>query len=105
MRISVLLENNSTFVLQKLHYKQIIVEKLLDNISSNSDKVKTIKHIFENQKLKVQHQEKQQEKLLETVWQTIKETDPPQKVNRSNAEKNKEPRKRVMVLCDSMVKG
>ena len=54
-------------MLQKLHNKQIIVEKLLDNISSNSDKVKTIKHIFENQKLKVQHQEKQQEKLLETV--------------------------------------
>ena len=102
MRISVLLENNSTFLLQKLHNKQIIVEKLLDNISSNSDKVKTIKHSFENQKQKVQHQEKQQEKLLQTVRQTIKETDPPQKVNRSNADKNKEPRKRVMVLCDLM---
>ena len=77
----------------------------MDNIPSNNDKVKTVEHLSENQKQKVQHQEKQQEKLLETVQQTIKETDPPRKVNRSNADKNKEPRKKVMILGDSMLKG
>ena len=92
-------------MLQELHKKQIITEKLLDSIPSNSDKVKTVKHLSENQKQKVQHQEKHREKLLETVRQTIKETDPPQKVDRSNADKNKEPRKKVMILGDSMVKG
>ena len=101
----VLLESNSTFLLQELHNKQIIIEKILGNISSNSDKVKTVKHLSENQKQKVQHQEKQQEKLLETVRKSIKETDPPQKVNRNNVDKNKEPRKKVMILGDSMVKG
>ena len=80
-------------MLQELHNKQIIIEKLLDNISSNSGKVKTVKHLSENQKQKVRHQEKQQEKLLEAIQQTIKETDPPQKVNRNNPDKNKEPRK------------
>ena len=89
------LESNSTFLLQELHNKQIIIEKLLDNISSNSDKVKTVKHLSKNQKQKVQHQEKQQEKLLETVRQTIKEADPPQKVKRSNADKNKVPRQKL----------
>ena len=49
----------------------------MDNILSNSDKVKAVKHPSEDQKQKVQHQEKQQEKLLETFRQTIKETDPP----------------------------
>ena len=58
----VLLESNSSFLLQKLHNKQIIIEKLLDNISSNTDKVKTVKHLSENQKQKVYHHEKQQEK-------------------------------------------
>ena len=77
----------------------------MDNIPSNSDKVKTIKHLSENQTQKVQHQEKQQEKLLETVRQTIKEIDLPQKVNRSNADKNKEPRKKVVIPGNSMEKG
>ena len=65
----------------------------MDSIPSNSDKVKTVKHLSENQKQKVQHQEKHQEKLLETVRQTIKETDPPQKVDRSNADKKKRTQK------------
>ena len=47
----VLLESNSSFLL--LHNKQIIIEKFLDNIPSNSDKVKTAKHLSENQKQKV----------------------------------------------------
>lgn len=72
-----MLESNSFFLLQELHNKQIIIEKRLDNILSNSDKVKAVKHPSEDQKQKVQHQEKQQEKLLETFRQTIKETDPP----------------------------
>ena len=98
----VLPESNSSFLLQELHNKQIIIEKLLDNIPSNSHKVKTVKHLSENKKQKVQqHQEKQQEKLLKAVGQTIKETDLQQKVNRSNADKNKEPRKKVMILGDS----
>ena len=77
----------------------------MDSIPSSSDKVKTVKHLSKNQKQKVQHQEKQQEKLLKTVRQTIKETDPSQKVNRSNADKNNERRKKVMTLGDSLVKG
>ena len=72
-----MLESNSFFLLQELHNKQIIIEKRLDNILSNSDKVKAVKHPSEDQKQKVQHQEKQQEKLLETFRQTIKEIDPP----------------------------
>ena len=67
--------------------------------------MKTVKHLSEKQKQKVQHQEKQHEKLLETVQQTIKKADPPQKVKRNNAGRNKEPRKKVMILGDSMVKG
>ena len=66
--------------------------------------MKTVKHLSENKKQKVQHQGKQQEKLLETVRQTIKKNDSPKKVNRSNADKKKEPRKKVMNLGDSMVK-
>ena len=69
--------------------KQRIIEKILDNIPSNSNKAKTVQHPSGNRKQKVQHQEKQQEKLLETIQQTIKETAPTQKVNRSNADKNK----------------
>ena len=34
------------------------MEKLLDSISSNSDKMKTVKHLSEKKKQKVQHQEK-----------------------------------------------
>ena len=75
------------------------------NIPFNSNKVKTVKHLSENQKQKIQYEENQQYKLLETVWQTIKETDPPQKVNRINADKNSQPRKKVMILGDSMVQG
>ena len=100
-----MLESNSTVLLQELHNKQIIIEKPLDNISSNNNKMKTLKHTFENPKQKVQHQEVQQEKLLEIIPQTIKETGPTQKVNRSNADKNKEPRKKVMILGHLMVKG
>ena len=51
----VLLESNSTFLLQELHNKQIIIEKLLNNISSNSDKMKVVKHLSENQKQKVEN--------------------------------------------------
>ena len=91
----VLLESNNSCMLHELHNKQIITEKLLANIPSNSDKVKTVKHLSESQKQKVQHQEKQQEKFLETVRQTIKETDPPEKVNRSNADNSKEPLKKL----------
>ena len=54
-----MLESNSFFLLQELHNKQIIIEKRLDNILSNSDKVKAVKHPSEDQKQKVQHQEKQ----------------------------------------------
>ena len=43
------------FLLQELHNKQIIIEKLLDN-----------KHISDNQKQKVLHQENQLGNLLET---------------------------------------
>ena len=46
----VLLESNSSFLLQELHNKEIIIEKLLDNILSNSDKVKTVKHVSEKSK-------------------------------------------------------
>ena len=63
----VLLESNSSFLLQELHNQQIIIEKLMDNIPSKIGKVETVKHLSENQKQKVQHQEKQQEKLLENV--------------------------------------
>ena len=69
----------------------------------NSEKAKTVKHISENQKQKIQHQKKQQEKLPETVRQTINETDPSQKINISNAGKNKEPKKKVMILGDWML--
>ena len=62
--------------------------------------MKTVKHLSENQKWKVQHQEKQQEKLLGTVRQTIKQTDTPQKMNRSNANKKKEPRKKFLILSE-----
>ena len=75
----VLLGSNSSFLLQELHNKQIIIQKLLDNIHFNNDKKKTVKYLSENKKQKVQHQDKQQEKLLETVRQTIKKTDPPKK--------------------------
>ena len=61
----VLLESNSSF-LQELHKKQIIIEKLLDNMPSNNDKVKTVKHLSENQKQKIQHQEKQQDYVIST---------------------------------------
>ena len=55
----VLLEINGTFLLQELHKKQIIIERLLGNISANSDKVKTAKLPSENRKQKLQDQEKQ----------------------------------------------
>lgn len=42
----VLVESNSFFLLQELHNKQITVEKRLVNVSSNSDKVKFLKHLF-----------------------------------------------------------
>ena len=82
-------------MLQELHNKQIIFEKLFENIPSNSNKVITSKHYSKNQKQKAQHQEKQQEKLLETVRQTIRETDPPQTVNRSNADKKQDPERKL----------
>ena len=37
----------------------------MDNILPNGEKVKSVKHISENQKEKIQHQEKEQEKLAE----------------------------------------
>lgn len=43
----VLSEINSSFLLQELHNKQIITERLLDNIAFNSDKGKTVKHFTE----------------------------------------------------------
>ena len=66
----------------------------MDSIPSNSDNMRTVKHLSENQKQKAQHQEKQ-EKLLETVGQTIKETDPPQKGNRSNTNKTKNSKRQL----------
>ena len=60
--------------------------------------MKTVKHLSENQKQKVQHQEKQQEKLLENVWQTIKETEAPQKVDRASADKTKNPERKLWFL-------
>ena len=54
----------SKFLLQELHKGQTILKKLLDNILSNSDQVKTVKHLFENQKQKVQHEEKEQKNYL-----------------------------------------
>ena len=78
-----MLESNARFVTRTT--QQILIEKLLDNIFP---KIK---------KKKVQHQEKQQGKLLETVRSTIKETDPSLKTNKNNADKNKEPRKKVMI--------
>ena len=63
----------------------------MDSIPSNSDNMRTVKHLSENQKQKVQHQEK----LLETVRQTIKETDPPQKGNRSNTDKTKNSKRQL----------
>ena len=56
-------------------------------------------------KAKATRSRKTIKKILETIRQTIKQTDPPQKVNRSNADRNKEPRKKVMILGDSMVEG
>ena len=44
-----------------------IIENFLDNILPNSKRVKAVKHISENQKQKVQYQEKQQEKLAESA--------------------------------------
>ena len=67
------------------------------NYTTNTYRKTFGQHISENQKKKVQHQEKQQGKLLETVWSTIKETDPSLKTNKNNADKNKEPRKKVMI--------
>ena len=95
-----MLESNSSFLLQELQNKQIIIEKLLENIPSNSDNMKTVKNLSENKRQKVQHREKQQEKLLETIQKTIEQTDQPQKVNRNNADKNKEPKKKDTILGD-----
>ena len=39
--------------------QQTIIEKHLNNISSNSNKVKIVKNLSENQKQEVQHEEKQ----------------------------------------------
>ena len=39
----------------------------MDNILPNTEKVKTVKYISENQEQKVQHQKKQQEKLVESA--------------------------------------
>ena len=50
--------------------------RTLDGIFSNSNKMLTVKHLSKNQKQEVQHKEKQLEKLLESVRQVIKETDP-----------------------------
>ena len=50
--------------------------RTLDDISSNRNKMYTVKHLSKNQKQEVQHKEKQLEKLLESVRQVIKETDP-----------------------------
>ena len=101
----ILLESNSSFLLQELQNKQIIIEKLLENIPSNSDNMKTVKNLSENKRQKVQHREKQQEKLLETIQKTIEQTDQPQKVNRNNEDKNKEPKKKDTILGDSILKG
>ena len=54
----------SKFLLQELHKGQTILKKLLNNILSNSDQVKTVKHHFENQTQKVQHEEKEQKNYL-----------------------------------------
>ena len=85
--------------------QQAIIEKHLNNISSNSNKVKIVKNLSENQKQEVQHDKKQNWKLLENVRQIIKRTDTPQRVNKSNADQNKEPRKKVIILVDLIVKG
>ena len=73
--------------------QQIIIENVLGNIPPKSEKVKTVKHVSENQKQKVQHQEKQQEKPLDKPSRK-----PTHHKNKSNADKNKEPRKKVMIL-------
>ena len=44
-----------------------IIERFLGSILPNSEKVKTVKYISENQKQKVQHQEKQQQKLADSA--------------------------------------
>ena len=50
-----MLESNSSFLIQELQNKQITTEKHLDNNPSNSEKVKTVKHLSKNQKQKVHH--------------------------------------------------
>ena len=67
--------------------------------------MKIVKNLSENQKQEVQHDKKQNWKLLENVRQIIKRTDTPQRVNKSNADQNKEPRKKVIILVDLIVKG
>ena len=78
--------------------QQIIIENVLGNIPPKSEKVKTVKHVSENQKQKVQHQEKQQEKPLDKPSRK-----PTHHKNKSNTDKNKEPRKKVMILNGRMV--
>ena len=75
-----MLESNNSFLLQELHKKGIIIEKLFGNIPSNSDKVKTVQHLSINQNNKKSNK-------------------------KSNAGKNKVPRNKVIILDDSMVKG
>ena len=60
----------------------------MDSITSNTDKIKTVKPSPGKVTQKVQHQEKQQEKLLDSVRESIKEIDPPQRIKKINVEKN-----------------
>ena len=60
MKKSYCLKTIAPFCYQELHNKQIISEKRLDSISSNSNKVKIVKYLSENQKQEVQHEKKKQ---------------------------------------------
>ena len=74
------------FIKQELSYVKQNTQTIVPFRYKN---YKPVKHLPENQKLKVQHQEKRKEKLLEMLRKTIK---------------NKEPRKKVMILLDSIGK-
>ena len=77
----ILPEKNTLFLLQKLHNKENIIEKLSDSIPSNNNKAKT-KISSRNVIQKVQDQEKEKEKFLESIREI---RDPPQRVDNSKS--------------------
>ena len=77
----ILPEKKTLFLLQKLHNKENIIEKLSDSIPSNNNKAKT-KISSRNVIQKVQDQEKEKEKFLESIREI---RDPPQRDDNSKS--------------------